>query len=247
MPAQINYAILSSHRSGSSLLCNLLSQTEVAGKPGEYFSHWNNTAFKNYNLSDYPAYIHRITGEMKTANDVFGVKAMPGVDDGFQGLLKRLEAFPKYKTLANPEKVRIFFPNIKFIYLTRRNKVAQAISWWKAAQNNHYHSTDSQSMPDTELEYNFDAITHLLKEIMSEESAHQAFLSMMKAIPLTLVYEDFVQDMRGTVQKILDFLGIEDEYTFNEPTLYKMADSTTEAWLQRYREELQDGWQHRRW
>lgn len=204
---KVNYAILASHRSGSSVLCNLLSQTGIAGKPGEYFSHWNERSYNNYDLRDYPAYIIRVVQETQTSNGVFGVKVMTR-NHGFQGLLKRLEAFPGCASLSNAGKFRTFFPNMKFIYLTRRHKVKQAISWWKAAQNNHYHTTASVSMPDTPLEYNFDAITHLLKEVAMEDCAHQEFLEIMNARPLTIVYEDFIQDMEGTVQCIIDFLGI---------------------------------------
>ena len=244
--AQINYAILASHRSGSSLLCNLLSQTEIAGKPNEFFSHWNERSYKNYDIVDYPSYIQRIVQETQTSNSVFGVKVMTA-NDGFGGFLQRLEAFPNYKYLSDAEKIRTFLPNIKFVYLTRRHKVKQAISWWKAAQNNRYHTTNDTPMPDADLEYNFDAISHLLNELIMEESAHQEFLDIMGTTPLTLVYEDFIQDMPSTLQRIFKFLTIEDDYEFHEPQLYKMADALTDEWAQRYREELQKDWQNIRW
>lgn len=172
------------------------------------------------------------------------MKAM-GAD--FLQLCERLEAFPKFSGYSHAEKVRTFFPNMKFIYLTRRNKVEQAISWWKAAQNNHYHTTDHAKMPETELVYDFDAITQLINEVIMQEAAHQDFLNKINVVLLTLVYEDYIQYMRGTVQKIIDFLEIEADYTFQEPQLYKMADSITKEWAQRYRQELQDGWTNIRW
>ena len=129
--AQINYAIIFSHRSGSSLLCNLLSQTNIAGTPDEFFLHWQGRAYKNYDISDYPAYINRVIQESQTNNLVFGIKTLTS---DFLAACNRLEAFPNYKNRSNAEKIRILFPNIKFIYLTRRHKVRQAISWWKAAQ-----------------------------------------------------------------------------------------------------------------
>ena len=80
-----------------------------------------------------------------------------------------------------------------------------------------------------------------------EECANQAFFEMMETVPLNLVYEDYIQDMCGTVQKIINFLEIKDEYTFQEPLLRKMADALSEEWEQRYREELQANWGHKRW
>lgn len=240
----INYAILSSHRSGSSLLCNLLSHTNVAGKPNEFFGEWDGSMYKKYDMLDYEAYLNRIIAEFTTQNGVFGAKTM---SNDILNIFKHLETFPEFSDYTYAEKVRIFFPNIKFIYLTRRNKVEQAISWWKATQNHHYHTTDFAKMPATPLEYNFNAISHLINEINMEECAHQEVLSLLESIPLTLVYEDYIQDMRGTVQKIMEFLEIEDAYTFREPTLYQMADVVTQEWAERYRQELQDGWINLRW
>ncbi|MEL6403327.1 MAG: Stf0 family sulfotransferase [Chloroflexota bacterium] len=246
MVAEINYAILSSHRSGSTLLCNLLSQTGVAGKPGEYFSHWRGRSLDNFTLTDYPAYIDYVVESSRTPNSVFGMKMMAG-DDGFSGILQRLETVPDYKALSDPEKIRTFFPNIKFIYLTRRNKVAQAVSWWKAAQSDHYHTSVGEDTPDFEMKYDADAITHLFQEAVMEECAHQAFLTKMNAIPLTIVYEDYIQDMPATIARIIDFLGIEDDYTFHPPQIKQMADDITAEWIERYRKELQANWQNIRW
>ncbi|GAB5490438.1 MAG: Stf0 sulfotransferase family protein [Phototrophicaceae bacterium] len=242
--AQTSYAILASNRSGSSLLCNLLAQTTVAGLPNEFLGDWEGSLYRDYNMSDFRQYLQRIINEFTTENGIFGVKAM-GAD--LLQYCERLETFPEYSGSTHAEKVRAFFPNMKFIYLTRRHKVEQAISWWKAAQNNHYHTTATASVPDIELKYDFDAVTQLLNEVIMQESAHQDFLNKIDIVPLTIVYEDYIQDMQGTVQTIIEYLEIEDEYNFQDPQLYKMADDTTKEWAERYRQELQEGWTNIRW
>lgn len=244
--AKITYAILSSHRTGSSLLCTLLTQTGVAGKPNEYFSHWRGRSYNHYDLSDYPAYIKRIVAERQTSNSVFGMKMMAG-EDGFAGILHRLETVPAYAGLTDPEKIRTFFPNCKFIYLTRRNKVAQAVSWWKAVQTDYYHTVGDQPASDIPIKYDFDAIRHLFTEATIQECAHQAFLDKMRAVPLTFVYEDFIQNQPETVTRILNFLGIDDAYIFQPSSLRQMADATSQAWIERFRIELQADWENKRW
>lgn len=243
-PSTTNYTVLASNRSGSTLLCNLLAQTNVSGKPGEFLGDWEGSLFRDYNMPDFRQYLQRIRSEFTTENGVFGVKAM-GAD--LLQCCERLEAFPEYKGRSHAEKIRAFFPNMKFIYLTRRHKVEQAISWWKAAQNNHYHTTATASVPDIELRYAFDSITQLLNEVIMQESAHQDFLNKIEVVPLTIVYEDYIQDMPATVQKIIAYLGITDPYSYQEPQVYKMADNTTKEWAERYRQELQDGWVNIRW
>jgi trehalose 2-sulfotransferase len=172
---------------------------------------------------------------------------MTGNSGGLKGFHERLEPFPLFSKLTDVEKVCAFFPNLHGLFLTRRNKIAQAVSWRKAVQNEHYHSTPEKPMPATPLKYDFAAIDHLVSEIMMEEAAHQAFLDEMGIIPHTIVYEDFMQDMEGTVRGILDFLGIKESYTFQASRLIKMQDDLSEEWIQRYREEKQANWENVRW
>lgn len=56
----INYAILASNRSGISLLCNLLSQTDIAGKPNEFLGDWEGSLYHKYNMADDESYLDRI-------------------------------------------------------------------------------------------------------------------------------------------------------------------------------------------
>ena len=56
--------------------------------------------------------------------------------------------------------------------------------------------------------YRFDAIAHLLLEACLREAAIQEFFTEGGIVPLTIVYEDFIADYAGTVQRVLDFLGV---------------------------------------
>lgn len=243
----MTYFLLASHRSGSSLLCDLLTKTQVAGIPSEFFLHWRGMSYLGWDFSDYPSYIQRIFDETTSPNGVWGVKFMAGSAGGIKGFAEYLETFPMSSKLTTVEKVRAIFPNLYCIYLSRRNKIAQAVSWWKAIQNEHYHSTIEKKMPSTPLSYNFAAIDHLVSEIMMEEAAHQAFLDEMGMTAYNIVYEDFVQDMEGTVRGILDFLGVRESFSVEQSNLVKMQDALSEEWIQRYRQEKQANWENVRW
>jgi trehalose 2-sulfotransferase len=243
----MTYFLLASHRSGSSLLCDLLTKTGIAGQPAEYFMHWRGFSHSGWDINDYPAYTQRIFDETSSANGVWGVKLMGGMVGGIQGFLTRLETFPMFRELTDTEKVRAIFPNLRCIYLSRRNKIAQAVSWWKAVQNEHYHSTSEKGMPVTPLSYDFAAIDHLISEIMIQEAAHQAFLDDMGMTAYNIFYEDFIQDMAGTLKGILEFLGIQESYSYQPSHLTKMQDALSDEWIQRYRKEKQASWEHIRW
>jgi LPS sulfotransferase NodH len=80
------------------------------------------------------------------------------------------------------------------------------------------------------------------------EAGIQQFFSEGNIVPLTIVYEDFIQEYEGTVRKVLDFLEL-DTMSFGvpAPALAPTADGLSEEWIQRFREERQKGWQNRGW
>jgi LPS sulfotransferase NodH len=65
---------------------------------------------------------------------------------------------------------------------------------------------------------------------------------------LNIFYEDFIQNYEGTVHGILDYLELDSKsITIAPPALVKTADAVAEEWIQRFREERQDGWINRGW
>lgn len=248
MEPKLAYFVLSSHRSGSSLLCELLSKTGVAGHPGEFFSHWNGMSHKSWDYSDYPAYIQRVIEDIITSNGVFAAKVMTGLIGGIEGAVAEFRKHPDCAQTPLKELLAKFFPNLKFIYLMRRNKVAQAVSWWKAAQNDQYFLKEGIEPADKDLNYNATAISALVTEIVMEDASHQEFLTSMAAIPYPVIYEDFIRQMPETITAILDFLEIaETSRPFTPPTLLKQADALSEAWVEQYRREEMEKAAHPRW
>ncbi|MEN0006653.1 MAG: Stf0 family sulfotransferase, partial [Bacteroidota bacterium] len=135
------------------------------------------------------------------------------------------------------------FPNAKHIYLTRRNKVRQAVSWWKAIQDETWHlrAGEKRAKGDDfyEGKYVFDALMHLFKELMLKECATQAYFSKHNIVPFTVVYEDFVADYEATIHRIINFLGIpHNGYTVATPKLQRTANAHSELWVDRFRKDL---------
>ena len=66
--------------------------------------------------------------------------------------------------------------------------------------------------------------------------------------PLTIAYEDLVQDYEGTIRTILEFLGSDSKsVTVAPPAQIQLADDISEASSQRFRHERQNGWTNRGW
>jgi LPS sulfotransferase NodH len=67
-------------------------------------------------------------------------------------------------------------------------------------------------------------------------------------IPLTIIYEDFIQEYEKAVRTVLEFLRLHPINTqIPHPSLAQTTDDISEAWVQRFHEELQTGWQNRGW
>lgn len=80
------------------------------------------------------------------------------------------------------------------------------------------------------------------------EAGIQEFFAEGGITPLNIYYEDFIQNYQGTVRTILDYLELDSKSTtIAPPALTKLADSVSEEWAQRFREERQHGWVNHGW
>jgi LPS sulfotransferase NodH len=238
-----SYLVYGDVRSGSSLLCEALKNSGVAGRPEEYF--WHGTEgdrfYEGYQPADYAEYVRYVVEGTVTANGVFGAKMMGGYLGSF---VQRLRQSPRYADPPLVEVMTAVFPNLKAIWLTRRNKVRQAVSWWMAIQRNQW-SSEQAADPATKAEYDFEAIDHLVQELVVREAAVQEHFSECGIEPFVIVYEDFYDACEETAVAVLDYLeiGRPAALTFGERRLQRQANALSEEWVQRYREEKQANWQ----
>ena len=252
MRPKLSYTIWFTQRTGSSLLCRMLEDTGVAGVPNEWFNYPVGTNLLEHFSVKTPADLQqRVYESGSTPNGVYGLKYGP-YEPHFSELVATLRTFPECEAagLSRAEVWACAFPNGKHVFSTRRNKVRLAVSWWKAIQSDEWHRKKGQSHKAQDLTdaYNFDAINHLFSECSMREAGIQAFFDETGITPLTIVYEDFVADYRGTVERVLAYLGLEfDSQTLLEPYYAPLADEVSETWVQRFREERQAGWAQRGW
>lgn len=233
-----SYTIWFSQRTGSTLLYHALTATEVAGKPGE----WMHGGFRGDAETISRKDVERMWKAGTTSNGVFGVKTP--LDPKWIKAFRKLFDMPAKATQA--EVWRTAFPNCnKHIYLTRRNKVRLAVSWWRAIVSGEWHRKHGERPQEHHIvdKYHFDAINHLFMECSFREAAMEDFFSEEGIIPLTIVYEDFILDYKGTVMKVLEFLNIPtDNVRVSSPVLERLADDVSEQWVQRFRRERQKDW-----
>ncbi len=231
------YFICFTVRSGSSLLCQLLADTGLAGAPKEHFYHHiGPDKPRGDAITDYSAYIKRALAADTTKNGIFGSKVGGGYWHDFT---RRLRSISNLADLPLPDALDRNFPDLRYIHLTRRNKVRQAVSHWLAIESGRWSSLDPPSAETPA--YNFDAIDGLLQEIIFREAVWAEYFASHGICPLVVVYEDFTQQPAATVTRILDYLDIELPSGFEVPASrhQPVGGELAERWTQRFREEKQ--------
>lgn len=250
MRPKLSYTIWFSQRTGSTLLCQALEATHSTGVPNEWFNYATDllTAYK---LKTYAELQEHLWQAGSTPNQIFGNKHS-FCEPRFTHLIAALRQFPVCSpNETNRAKIwESAFPNHRHIFMTRRNKVRLAVSWWKAIQSHEWHRKrgESPKLADLAKAYSFDAINHLYNECSMREAGIQEFFTEGNITPLTIVYEDFIQNYEQTIRTVLDYLELEaDSILIAPPPLAPTADSVSEEWVQRFRQEAQTGWTNRGW
>jgi LPS sulfotransferase NodH len=126
MKPAISYIVASVQRSGTHLLCSIL-RSAGAGSPDEYFfSKYGETWEERWGSPSRVAYLERIFQQHTTADGVFGFVVMWVY---FDRVVQMLQEIPAYKNFNESQLLAAVFNRPKYIWMRRRNRVQQAVSW----------------------------------------------------------------------------------------------------------------------
>jgi trehalose 2-sulfotransferase len=207
-----SYLICATPRTGSYFLCDLLTATGVAGRPTEYLlPGYRRQRTQEWEISTYPEYHEHTLAAGTTANGIFGTK----VHGGQMLLFLRLATGKPW--LCYEERhpvVEEWFPNPTYIWIRRRDRVAQGISWVKASQSHVWWDSDVDpsppiGTPDPEsVRFDFDAIDRAIESLTHWDAEWRTFFDAAGIDPVIISYEDLLDDSRGCVDRVLAALGI---------------------------------------
>jgi LPS sulfotransferase NodH len=197
------YLICSTPRTGSTMLCRALTSTKLAGCPEEYLRHdriipWvNRLGLTDLNFS---FYLGEIEKRRTSANGVFGLK------------LHYRDFIRFFSSEATRQIGEAWIKQQTVIFFRRRNKLSQAISFFKAVESNIWSVEKNDCNEDvvTTRNYNFSPvkISRYLCELIQEDQHWADFLSTLPNGFIEIWYEDMVEDLDGTVKKILGAMNI---------------------------------------
>lgn len=246
-----SYIICATSRSGTTLLCDLLTDTTVAGRPNSFFrlqsmqssqavrlgvdtTHWTSpTAFGQ-------AYVNAAIKEGTAGTGIFGMRLMW---DQVENLSQRLAVL--HPNLASDlARIEAAFGATTFIHLSREDKVAQAVSRLKAEQSGLWHlhadgSDRERSKPAERPVYNTAEIQNQVADYRQFDLNWRHWFAANHIQPLTITYEALVAAPQATLATILSALGQDPQIaTTITPRTKKLANKTSLDWQARFQTEM---------
>jgi len=230
---------------GSNFLCEHLRANGI-GDPVEYLQYPFGVANRQFyddlgvDYGDFTGFLDALI-ENKSVNDIFSVKIAWDHKNAFLDAIKKID--------SSIDSLEDFFPGARWLFLRRHDKVAQAISLWKAQKTGVWVAKNS-SMPVKEKpEYKFSEILDSLMHILVEDLFWERYFYERKIDPLTLYYEDYVQNVKNAVLMVARYLGVSEQLRLSEPNdiasvdaIVKQRDSYSEEIYRRFKSDtLQSG------
>lgn len=235
----VTYIIASTMRTGSYLLCEGLESTGRAGHPqeifcpdrrGQYTERWSLPP--KIGIHEFIRTAHE---KGTTANGVFGTKihahhVVPLAEEcGF--------THEPWRILPQ------LFPNAKYIHLRRRNRRAQAISWYRAEITNEWWripGVKDWDLTGRQPEFNAPQIRQLEIVLAQQQKDWDDFFARNKVDVLTMDYEDLAADYRAHVADTLELIGENPALAeaLPEPRMVRQSDDISEDWQRRMDQEF---------
>jgi LPS sulfotransferase NodH len=231
------YVICTMTRTGSSLLCDTLGKIGIAGKPAEYFDiHQRNRSFweRYLKIEDPSQYLEKVLAEGTTPNGVFGLKL-----HGHQtpALISEFGADPKSMDIDRCLATR--FPIRKYLWLRRRNKIAQAISYYRASKSRVWRvgpGVPEKTEPPPAVAFDADQIDHYVTLVEQFDRQWDTWFRVSRQRGMVLVYEDFCQQYEQTIRAVCGYIGVGGSgFQVPPPRFQQQADEMSAEWEARYR------------
>jgi trehalose 2-sulfotransferase len=232
----------------------------MAGNPDQYFELESKPLWTRRwgSVSSDIEYLDKAIERSTTPNGICGFKLFNLPEDEmtyFKRLLCEKQSYSpeRQASITKSELPKLFadcFPGLRYIWLTRRDKIRQAISYYRAIETNIWFvfgMRKPEKREKTKPVYSYQKIDRILGWLALQDSLWAEFFIAAKVQPLTVVYEDLISDYDRTLRTVLKYL----EIPYYDPTpllptgLRKQATEESDRWASRFYQEKFSAWRKR--
>jgi LPS sulfotransferase NodH len=138
---------------------------------------------------------------------------------------------------SSSETLNRWFPNLRYVFLWRRDTARQAVSYYRASVTQVWFLMHKQQHGVlAEDDVDLQQIRWFEDVLIEHRENWRCFFTKNGITPLEVVYEELVSDYGEAVHEILKYLGMSrsGDLTLCPPSLRRQSDGWTEAILQRY-------------
>jgi LPS sulfotransferase NodH len=222
------------------MLSSILQQTGIAGNPREFFGPTLVEELLAQRLStkapanDVRDLFSMIFAESTTPNGVFGMKLLGPHTHAF---IRRCAERRGRPFTSLRDAIDDAFPGVRYIRLTRSNRVAQAISMYCAILTQEWiRLKGAKQTRQREVLYNRFAIQRCYQEVAASEAYWDGYFSRHSIEPLTISYEHLIVERSAVIQHVLRYLELPSDIPIPEPKTEKLASEESEAWEKEFRD-----------
>jgi LPS sulfotransferase NodH len=217
-PVRMRYGILSSQRSGSTLLARALFETGRAGDPLEYFNLRLLALARKQTGNQFltPIEFMRLMELRRTSpNGVFGMKIQ------YEQMLRAFQS-----NVPNEKITDFLRSHQQLFWIRRRDRLRQAISLALAVHTNSWSSEEPTKVPAGSIHL-LDCI-HALQAISFEDFGWAKLVSTAKLKLRVIWYEDLVSDYEATCRLVLRDLKVESVPHIPPPPIKRQSSAVNE-------------------
>lgn len=223
-------------RTGSTLLCALLSASGTGGRPESWYRAEDRAEYEaDWGVAPGDA-AGFLAGAIRAGLDASGTFGLRVQAPSLAPMLAELRDL--FGPLPDPDLMERAFGPCRFIHICRQDDVAQAVSRLKAEVSQVWHLDGTEAAPRGEASYDAARLDQFRAEAKAGNAAWEAWFAATGITPARLVYENFVEDPAGAVRGLLHRFGLPPAPgTALAAPNRRMADATSAAWAARYRAE----------
>lgn len=243
-----SFLICTHQRSGSTLLGEAVYFAGSMGCPLEYFHRGFRPPFAlRWNTGDIHSYIRAV---YRFRTDTTGVLSVKLFWKDVEDILEELSPSHFEYLRDNPpasispavyrkiyELLAEIFPNPVFVYLTRRDRVRQAVSTLVAAQTKLWRSIPGvgEQSPSGVATYDYEQILSCLGFSDYCNAHWKNFLPAAGASAHSVFYEDLVREYVPTLRKVFEYLGCARQPAL--PRMHRQSNPASERMVLRFLKE----------